>query len=76
MNHHPAGMTAALTWTKLDPPRLHCEGRGDLNDPRRHEFCAGGSGAWVSRRARWERSDGMMQCGTCKAADECITLSS
>lgn len=31
--------------------------------------CDGGSGVWVTRRARWER-DGYLQCGTCKKHDD------
>lgn len=60
------------TWTALLPPRLHCEGWGPIQATAgtiAEEHCDGGTGVWVTRRARWVRSDGLHQCGTCKRRD-------
>lgn len=56
---------------KLPKPQLYCEGwcRGSGSSSQKHEFCDGGPGVWVTRRARWIRN-GYYQCGTCKRRDD------
>lgn len=49
----------------------YCEGwaRGVGSSSQRHEFCDGGPGVFVTRRALWIRG-GYLQCGTCKKNDD------
>lgn len=61
-------MARLLAWTRIPfSGTFYCEGRS------RHEVCDGGRGYRETRRARWRRSDGRLQCATCKRADEQAT---
>lgn len=46
------------TYYKLSRPTLHCEGP-------RGSFCSGGTGVWITRRARYVSWQGDLLCGTC-----------
>lgn len=64
------GTTASGTWVKLARPQMHCEGWGERSKWREAgENCGGGTGVFVTARARWIRWDGVLQCGTCHRLD-------
>ena len=55
----------------LNPPQGRCEGIFPPAGTRGYIFCDGGTGLWVTRRARWFRN-GYGQCGTCKREQDQI----
>ena len=62
---------APYTWGRILKPGGRCQGWGEIRrggDSCNH-YCNGGTGLWITRRARWVRWDGMIQCGECRKLD-------